>query len=218
MKPSSSTRRSSSADAADAAHEVDVLVAPRIGDAEDRAEDLVLADRAVERGHRIVRVEACPARTRARYQRPPEVDAERLGRRGVAAAPVAARLDVEHLARARASSASAAAALRDRGRRGCRPGSASGRAGRRRRGRRRARRRRPRSFWWTRAAAALAVVAVGDVERRARARKSSAMRRRRLAAEHPEPVLDAVGGGEVVHRAAPLIASATSASIAASAR
>src|SRR5580698_9110164 len=40
-------------DAAEAADEVDVLVAARVGDAEDGAEDLILADRAVEGGDGI---------------------------------------------------------------------------------------------------------------------------------------------------------------------
>src|SRR5262245_35969959 len=48
-------------DAADSAHEVDVLVATRVADAEHRAEDLVLTDRAVERLHRIARVERAGA-------------------------------------------------------------------------------------------------------------------------------------------------------------
>src|SRR5207237_5634412 len=52
------------ADAADAAHEIHVLVAPRVRDAEDRAEDLVLTDRAIERTNRVLRVVGARAHLR----------------------------------------------------------------------------------------------------------------------------------------------------------
>src|SRR6185295_13121594 len=79
--------------AADAAHEVDVLVAPRVLHVEDRAQYLVLADRAIKALYRIALVvRAFPDSGLVPLAR--EVDAKFLGsarRRGGAAL---GRLDI----------------------------------------------------------------------------------------------------------------------------
>ena len=73
--------------AADAADEVDVLRRARVGDAEDRREELVLADRAVERRDRV----GASKRARAHARVPPaaaDEDAEgERARSGAAPAP-----------------------------------------------------------------------------------------------------------------------------------